>query len=270
MVEPKDDMPALSVSPFMSLPQELRDMIYHELWQEIPAIIKCHKFGQDISVRYDGMRRPVMVLGLPQWLLASKAILNEGMSQFKRHAMCSLLDAAFSSTDDRENQDINPKISPLVDMSTASRFCVTINACHVVNVPLIRTKAHVLPSIQRLADTFGPNLRILSIFLDQYIFKGRLASPQNTVWRVYLPFPKIIDPRIQLQKLEVRLRIVGRSDTDAYAPGILAALEAELTGHGKLLVGETGKFEIKEIEHRYPYGVATMGPLAWIASYTKA
>lgn len=83
---------------FFDLPRELRDMVYHRLWQHSPyldidfdpyrLVFGPHDDYQDFRVLYDpsatylwpakwGSARS----GLPLWLLTNKAFLNEGVAQ---------------------------------------------------------------------------------------------------------------------------------------------------------------------------------------------
>ncbi|KAF2255350.1 hypothetical protein BU26DRAFT_154322 [Trematosphaeria pertusa] len=87
----------LDQSPFFKLPLELRNMVYHELWQATPRI----RVDSNPSVRrdrtvayliYDGASREEggfswsSVRGgwtLPLWLRTSKAFLDEGVAQLR-------------------------------------------------------------------------------------------------------------------------------------------------------------------------------------------
>jgi hypothetical protein len=64
---------------FMNLPQELRDMVYHELWQQTPSV-RIERSDSNLNLIYllYGHHWGGTTVGLPLWLLTSKAILEQG------------------------------------------------------------------------------------------------------------------------------------------------------------------------------------------------
>jgi hypothetical protein len=71
------------VSFFLTLPQELRDMVYHELWKARPQIsLQTTQKGrlQAIKLQYGSCESNPPIkkgLGLPRWLLTNMVFLNE-------------------------------------------------------------------------------------------------------------------------------------------------------------------------------------------------
>jgi hypothetical protein len=80
----KDRVPR-QVFRFMDLPQELRDMVYYELLCHSSSMILPHKSHERIQVLY-GKAPSSETIGLPNWLLANKAILSQGLAQLSRNS----------------------------------------------------------------------------------------------------------------------------------------------------------------------------------------
>lgn len=89
---------------FTELPRELRDLVYHHLWQSKPRldfegrredIFYAKYTPQPVARRSDQHRdrdERSLPTGLPQWLRTSKMILEEGLEAFNRNAeivLCS-------------------------------------------------------------------------------------------------------------------------------------------------------------------------------------
>ncbi|OAL06640.1 hypothetical protein IQ06DRAFT_2203 [Phaeosphaeriaceae sp. SRC1lsM3a] len=84
-----------------SLPRELRDLVYHQLWQNTPRLFLQTPFRllyrpldrdsycsfNHMARSHDGRLIQVDTHGLPLWLLTSKAMLSEGLSQLFRHGI---------------------------------------------------------------------------------------------------------------------------------------------------------------------------------------
>jgi hypothetical protein len=72
-----------------TLPQEIRDLVYHKLW-EFTAYLRLTARPSPGKITYSliyGAGCNDMSTGLPQWLLVNKAIiLQEGLCQLFRHA----------------------------------------------------------------------------------------------------------------------------------------------------------------------------------------
>jgi len=102
---PPNSVQTLPNSYFLDLPAELRNMVYDLLWQAKNRVAAHHEPSRSgILAYYDGMVldesdllsvqalrgsyedkmwRPGPRAGLPQWLLANKQILAEGLAQFR-------------------------------------------------------------------------------------------------------------------------------------------------------------------------------------------
>ncbi|KAF2797650.1 hypothetical protein K505DRAFT_322405 [Melanomma pulvis-pyrius CBS 109.77] len=131
--------PSRAFFPFMQFAREIRDMVYHELWKETPNI-KAPQRRSRLIARYDdsedsddsGSFEP---RGLPfWWLLTSKAILEEGMAQFRRKekwlsSPCNCGETGFCLA---RPIKYSRKISPLLSPSRAREM--TLNDtyhCHL-------------------------------------------------------------------------------------------------------------------------------------------
>jgi len=83
-------------SRLLNMPQELKDLIFHELWELGPDIRLRQKTpdhtlaGIDvlITLSYGSPQtdQPYSI-GLPIWLMTSRAILADGLRQLYRHAI---------------------------------------------------------------------------------------------------------------------------------------------------------------------------------------
>ncbi|KAF2255349.1 hypothetical protein BU26DRAFT_154261 [Trematosphaeria pertusa] len=77
---------------FFQLPREIRDMVYHELWKQTPAIdvrgslvtafyrISTNEGGDNVSLETPATK-------LPLGLLACKSMLKESLEQFRRNGL---------------------------------------------------------------------------------------------------------------------------------------------------------------------------------------
>ena len=84
------------ISMFFSLPLELRDIVYHELWRDTPQmnlmvfikeatyfhrVVVCYGDCTALSANLPRSRSTKsLIYGLPQWLLSNKAFLDEGLN----------------------------------------------------------------------------------------------------------------------------------------------------------------------------------------------
>ncbi|KAF2441175.1 hypothetical protein P171DRAFT_91265 [Karstenula rhodostoma CBS 690.94] len=92
-MEATNGVPALS--RFYKLPRELRDIIYDLLWTKsrrmegecaLGAICAFYRPGQPNQFSKDASQ------ALPQWLVTSKQILQEGLDQFRRNSTWHVVD----------------------------------------------------------------------------------------------------------------------------------------------------------------------------------
>ncbi|KAF1923965.1 uncharacterized protein M421DRAFT_425307 [Didymella exigua CBS 183.55] len=81
--------PASVNSRFESLPRELRDIVYHELWRFTPKVSAKYK-GIDMQLLLrsnatdQASSRPAsQALPLPVWLRTRKSILHEGLAELQ-------------------------------------------------------------------------------------------------------------------------------------------------------------------------------------------
>ncbi|KAF2832012.1 hypothetical protein CC86DRAFT_462402 [Ophiobolus disseminans] len=82
-------------SGLINIPQELRNLILHELWQSAPVIQlkQTSVVGTSVSItinygpREYHVRQEDSIPGLPSWLLTSRVLLSGGLHQLYRHAI---------------------------------------------------------------------------------------------------------------------------------------------------------------------------------------
>jgi hypothetical protein len=79
---------------FFKLPRELRDLVYHYLWQGSPNLVVPY-LGKKSLIRYSGSNqphaKPLDMLStrtevLPQWLFINKAFYDESVTLLTKHA----------------------------------------------------------------------------------------------------------------------------------------------------------------------------------------
>jgi hypothetical protein len=69
-------------SPFTSLPREIRNMIYHELWKwELPRSLKINGTPVELHYGANKSQSPYSIEGMPQWPLVNKTFLWESMEE---------------------------------------------------------------------------------------------------------------------------------------------------------------------------------------------
>jgi hypothetical protein len=74
---------------FLDLPQEIKDLVYHELWKLTPNIHLCvlhMPMLVPLRLMYN-LEDGSPIFGLPKWLLASMDFLEEGLRQLLRHTV---------------------------------------------------------------------------------------------------------------------------------------------------------------------------------------
>lgn len=91
--EEAKNQPQATIKPnFFNMPQNIRDMVYHELWKHTPRLKFCKsKHGGTVELCYDPRQAITLGYGshtdgLPGWLLINKAFLNQGFKQLHLHA----------------------------------------------------------------------------------------------------------------------------------------------------------------------------------------
>ena len=73
----------------LSLPRELRDLVYHHAWEG--THIYYRELGWGVDVRYlDALGACAAPSKLPAWLLTHPQVLVEGLEQFYVHAEFSV------------------------------------------------------------------------------------------------------------------------------------------------------------------------------------
>ena len=128
----KDPRPSTKANGFFDLPQELRDLIYRELWAgktftgkhiddkiRFMYTLSFEKItpGGLIVRPYPERRRPARPLSdsqprLPRWLLASKSFLAEAISEFTRSGTVAISFAGLSLTAKYKKSNPNTILGP--------------------------------------------------------------------------------------------------------------------------------------------------------------
>ncbi|OAK96083.1 hypothetical protein IQ06DRAFT_58262 [Phaeosphaeriaceae sp. SRC1lsM3a] len=79
---------------FLTLAREIRDQIYHHLFANTVYHILCCEYVVNISYGDASLHQHTY----PSWLLLSKSILSDGLTQFAQHATCTSINV-FSQDD---------------------------------------------------------------------------------------------------------------------------------------------------------------------------
>jgi hypothetical protein len=84
--------------PFMDLPQEIKDMVYDEVWNDSNSMVFTPKSLQTqnssqspcrIVLRYGGSPPDHISPGLPEWVMTNRAIFENGLKQLLARAKFS-------------------------------------------------------------------------------------------------------------------------------------------------------------------------------------
>jgi hypothetical protein len=127
-IRPKDS------SRFMSLPREIRNAIYHELWNLAP--VRALSFdSHPAKLHYEAIDVEHLrcVNGLPNWLLINRAFLSEGMAQFhlkatwifepktviRYHTSHYVRIFPTNPSETTPDSNVAPETTELLDLSTA-------------------------------------------------------------------------------------------------------------------------------------------------------
>jgi len=237
---------------FMDLPQELKDMIYHELWQFSASMLIPQNTFEWIQVRY-GEFREEDTLGLPNWLLVNHAILSEGLKQLFRQ-----ISWVWYRGYNRHREFTGTRQSPLIGLSVATNFSLT--GIHVRSSwhhgrPVeryIEPQFHEVPRIANIVSSAGPMLKALTISLEFHMppdLSGFYAPDLS--WALGLDFLDASD--LHLDALTVRLRVHADHHTiyDAHASRLREGVRDEIARVGEMLVGEEGKLSINTVAYEF-------------------
>jgi hypothetical protein len=263
-----ENKPSKNVFRFMALPQELRDLVYDEVWKDTPHIKAPYlDFGAGTTVRYDHLLVENRHLeGLPTWLLTSKQMCEEGLAQFRLKAQWStccfdwlqahdLLSKfgfdAFDSIEDTPMLDLwmalpkdTSKTSPYLHLSMAHD--IVFNHGELEQGATCRLDEYFLAGFAQVAQLFNksPKLKVLRLPVLFSSPKGLRPKMLDLSFLDTLSFP-------QLQTFE--FEIYGETNyvsTAIKQYDFRQVFEAEVHRVGCLLVGGEGQLSVKEENHR--------------------
>ncbi|KAH6629836.1 hypothetical protein C7974DRAFT_376621 [Boeremia exigua] len=198
---------------FFSLPQELRDMVYVELWQDHGIVAVTQRSSEprtdadldDAAKGVETMRGMSVHAGkstpgpLPKWLLLSKTFLHESMAAFntKSHWVldCKHLHASRSA-------DTLPML-----LSEAKSISLTKMTFSPLPRPSMQHWHKPMPVTIQLHKAEAEGLERLADCLHQQNQIKRLVIPLEVPHADVLPV-RSAEPRIDLSHLEGLLRVL--------------------------------------------------------------
>jgi hypothetical protein len=160
-------------------------MVYHELWMHTPTILVAMISLRDLEHRkvrlFYGDALGHDTLGLPQWLLTNKAILEKGLKQLRDHMVVSW--------SHERTQDLKYDIAnswPLIDIFSATRFRIDISAISDNKQNVIRPNCIADAATKKLVARLNPNMKALDLRME-YITWHTAPSHGHGAWVVRLP-----------------------------------------------------------------------------------
>lgn len=219
---------------FPGLPPELRDLIYHEVWLQSGCLYFSSNLCRD-NVSYGNSAIPWQK-GLPLWLLTSKTVFHEGLTQLFRKGTWTC----------EGKCDLNPIRGDVFSAASfASRY--TLHAKKEKGTrefPAIKYGI-IAPAAGQVFYRFGTRLQ--HVWLE---FEQNLPASQDHVqdrkWRLDLSC--LDDLRLSLMSLTVSCyaKRYGSLDCDTVAPGLVGAYEREVRRVAGRLVGAEANVEVKQ------------------------
>jgi hypothetical protein len=250
----KDRVPR-QVFRFMDLPQELRDMVYHELLRHSSSLILPQRSHERIKVLY-GKLPSYETIGLPNWLLTNKAILSQGLAQLLRNSSWHWW-ATWNQSSVEEPQ------SPLAGLSAASNFSMTGIPLfqYANNVPSVKGKTMklhdlVIPAsrVGKILSACTPKLKTLTLALE-FDLRGLVPSRDwDLIWTLDLAF--LDTTNLQLDSLTICLHVSGYNYS-VHAVKVSKwqnAVRTEVTRVGELLVGVGGNTSLNTVTRKFTPG----------------
>tara|TARA_R110002003_G_scaffold13_27_gene1032 strand:+ start:387 stop:1265 length:879 start_codon:yes stop_codon:yes gene_type:complete len=209
----------------MDLPQELKDIVYHELWQKTPTIIialaslqKLAKYNlgakhYEARLQYgDSVAKTTR--GLPRWLLISKTVLEEGLRQLHIHLSVMWLDQDRVSI-------FRAKTSSLIDIASVTRFGLEVTAQIVEHNQILPGPYFGCRRVEDLLPKLSPSLEVLTIAIICPVYS---AIDQSNPWIVELPLSDKQLPHIKQMVARFELWVA----VDHFSHNLLPALRAGL------------------------------------------
>ncbi|ORY03740.1 hypothetical protein BCR34DRAFT_573284 [Clohesyomyces aquaticus] len=162
---------------FFSLARELRDRIYHYMWQDTK--IYFTQFAIEFAIAYGvGVEHPLDT-ALPVWLLTDKRMLSEGMEQFYRHAECIYHQHSLHVFAE-EGSDFE---------CVGEHECPSERAGQLLDIRRVRTLAPDQNAMNMLAEV--PQ-GVVNVLADFSLPKSALESSQTTLMRHLLHQPNTL------------------------------------------------------------------------------
>jgi hypothetical protein len=234
---PRSNDQAQRITPgFFTLPQELRDLIYDELWKFTPCIQLTAQGSQPstLELKY-GACNYGSCPGLPPWLLASKAILQQGLRQLFQHAIWqwSLFRNCTSS--------VYAKRNSLAGLSTATNLYIRGHNNPPTPFQEVCSIDYRNHPCRYILPLLSSNLRMLTLGL----------SVRKRAWcTVILDLSRLCSTRLYLDKLVVLIRFSVWSELIQECAGCYATFldtaRMEVFRLGNAWVGRSSSMQLKE------------------------
>lgn len=210
---------------FMDLPQELKDMMFHELWLQTPTILFKLDSVQDqddmeVQLHYGGSVKNVT--GLPEWLFTNKAILEKGLKIL--HANSTLCWREPLSYNHR-GSTFQSKAPLLTGLSTITKARIQCTFHGLIRQQLLTTSSATRRHVGELVPRLGTNMKVLSLTMTHSSHDS--TNPNTTApWNISLPSFDMKDSRIE--ELNVRLETKHWGATVDHLPRIQLAFASEV------------------------------------------
>jgi hypothetical protein len=257
----RHDNQATSVTTgLFALPQEIRDLIYHELWKPTSLRLTLQPRPGKISytLSYSAGWTDTNT-GLPLWLLVNKAMLQEGLYQLFRHAT-RVLGVFRDYTLNRYARH-----NMLVGLSAATNLTIRdtyrVHGISEGPGPYGITIEYANHPVQSILPLLSSRMRALTLNLTIVSAASRALS---------MDLSSLRRNGLQLDKLAILIRLDLWSDTaqgcvERYTT-FLDRTKAEVLQLGATWVGENPKMRFQEeIDSRVILpGMIRMGPVIGI------
>jgi hypothetical protein len=247
-----------------ALPQEIRDLIYHELW-EFTAYVRLTSRPSPGKITYNliyGAGCNDMSTELPIWLLANRTILQEGLCQLFRHAAWNM--GAFRTLDPRVRQNM------LVGMSAATNFTIR-DTYRVHGIPPMPRPYNIAidythQPIQSMLPLLSANTRTLMLNLAIRTAASRAIS---------MDLSSLCLNGLQIDKLVIQIPLDLWANTaqrciERYTP-FFDNTKTEVLQLGTAWMGENLEVRLQEevISQLIKPGVIGMGPVGGMIHHYK-
>jgi hypothetical protein len=269
-------------SRVMSLPREIRNIIFHDLWK-LASVQKLRFKGDLVKLYYDTAdpSQQLYTRGLPIWLLTNKAFLLEGMEQFHLKTTSSFAPSHIHLSPDA--YAMRP-FRPFVRNATGLPDNKLLNISTVRELTL-RTQNPIMTQMMLLTIPFGDraqihrvihhlpsrsSLRILRLSTEISNLEI-IAHPQ--AWIVNLAWLE----RFNLQMVTFEYEVKGleqivepRFESVPAWKKMERALVHEVKRIGKMWVGDKGRLDVKVVSERLLHLGIWRSTRTWRIAYTKS